>query len=191
MSVSAFKEVSKYSAQHPAEQDSDHTSWSSGELTHHTFGPVLNPGCYQRQWWSQSREQKPMLSIKNCINSHQHFIGLGSITRNANSPCMQRFRISKSPQCCWPKGQSGDSCLQWNFTADLPVLLWHYSRHTNRTRKVSEMPHPHIAPHGLQVFPKPFAITASWWTKSPCWCFFPSLCITCQKARHGLSDGIS
>lgn len=34
-------------------------------------------------------EQKPMLSINNCNNSPQHCFGLGSLTRNANSPCMQ------------------------------------------------------------------------------------------------------
>lgn len=121
VSVSAFKEVCKYSAQHPAEQDSDHTSWSSGELIDHTFGPVMTPGCFQRQWWSQSRNL--CYSIKNCNNYHQHYFGLGSITRNDNSPCMHRSRISKSPQCCWPKSQSGESCLQWKFTADLPVFL--------------------------------------------------------------------
>lgn len=77
----------------------------------------------------------PMLSIQNHSNPCQHCFGLGSVTKNADSPCVHRCRTSNAPQDHWPKDQSGESCRQQKVTSHLPVHLLHQSRHTHGTRK--------------------------------------------------------
>lgn len=112
-----------------------------------TYIPLLWP-CHDSRMLSEAvmiPEQKPMLLVKNCSNSHQHCFGLGSITRNADSPCMQRSRISKSPQCCWLKAYLGTPAF-----SESSLLICQFSSCTNPgTLMGPEMYPPHRAPPWL------------------------------------------
>lgn len=128
-SVSAFKGVSWYSVQHPAFRVGLRAAHKL-ELRR-AFTPQLWP-CHGSGMLVETvmipqtpQSRGPMLSTQNRSNPCQHRFGLGSVTKNADSPCTHRSRISNSPQCYWPKSQSGESRLQCKFTAYFPVRLLH------------------------------------------------------------------
>lgn len=156
----------------------------------------MMPGCFWRQWWSHRdpRAEDLCYPSETAITPVSTVLGWEASWRMTIVHVCTDARFPTHHSAAGRKASPGSpacneslllTCQFTSYTSS-GILMGpgRYQRNILHTEHLIACQYP---PTVLlsQGYHSP------WWTQHWWWSFFPSLRITCQKARHGLSDGIS